>query len=260
MFVICSLNVNGLISKQSQVIDFMTYNKIDILFIQEHNVRSLDKLSNELREFSFISLNPAICSRGGTAILIDKKVPFTVLGEEKSADSRILSLKIKIYEQCLQLVNVYAHSGNKKSMERDELFSKDLLYYLRNSLQNTYIAGDWNCVLSERDSTSDNVVVSKSLLNTIRTLNLKDTWFLKHKNVEYTYVRNNYGSRIDRAYVKELGNYVSKVKLIHTNFSDHSCLFTEFNLTNIPKMGKYYWKLNVSLLEDKDIKERFKVE
>ena len=237
MFVICSLNINGLSSKQSQVIQFMKYNKIDVLLLQEHNIRNSDKLSVELNDFCHVSLNPAICARGGTAILINRKLPFTLLSEEKSADSRILSVKIKIYSQCLHFVNVYAHSGNKKAAERDELFSNDLIYYLRNSLQNTYIGGDWNCVLSERDSTSDNITVSKSLLNAIRTLNLKDVWFLKKKNIEYTYVRKNYGSRIDRAYVKDLGNFVSNVKLIHVNFSDHSCLFTELNLANIPKMG-----------------------
>ena len=260
MFVICSLNINGLISKQDQIINFMRYNKIDILLIQEHNIRDITTLSNNLNEFCHVSLNPAICSRGGTAILIDRKLPFSILSVEKSADSRILSMKLKIYDQFFHLVNVYAHSFNKKALEREELFSNELIYYLRNSLQNTFLGGDWNCVLSERDTTSDNAVVSKALLSTIRTLNLKDIWFLKQRHVEYTYVRNNYGSRIDRAYVKELGNYVLNVKLLHVPFSDHSCLFTEFNLPNIPKVGRYYWKMNVSLLEDDDIKEKFKTE
>ena len=111
-----------------------------------------------------------------------------------------------------------------------------------------------------RDTTSDNVTISKSLLNAIRTLNLKDIWFLKNRHIEYTYVRNNYGSRIDRVYVKDLGNYVSKVKLNLVSFSDHSCLITEFNLPSIPNAGKYYWKMNVSLLDDNEIKEKFKKE
>ena len=42
----------------------------------------------------------------------------------------------------------------------------------------------------------------------MRTLNLKDVWFLKHRQIEFTYVRENYGSRIDRAYVKDLSNNV----------------------------------------------------
>ena len=36
MFVICSLNINGLISKQSQVIAFMKYNRIDVLLNMDY--------------------------------------------------------------------------------------------------------------------------------------------------------------------------------------------------------------------------------
>ena len=127
-------------------------------------------------------------------------------------------------------------------------------------MQCTFIGGDWNCVLSDRDSTSNNFSVSKALLNTVRTLNLKDVWWLKNRNVEYTYVRQNYGSRIDRAYVKDLANNVTNVKVIHVNFSDHSCVRTEINLPDIPRQGKGYWKLNTSLLGVDIIKDRFKVE
>ena len=139
MFVICSLNINGLISKQDQIINFMRYNKIDILLIQEHNIRDITTLSNNLNEFCHVSLNPAICSRGGTAILIDRKLPFSILSVEKSADSRILSMKLKIYDQFFHLVNVYAHSGNKKALEREELFSNELIYYLRNRSEDSLV-------------------------------------------------------------------------------------------------------------------------
>ncbi|CAL4118487.1 unnamed protein product, partial [Meganyctiphanes norvegica] len=134
------------------------------------------------------------------------------------------------------------------------------LYYLRNSLQNTFIGGDWNCVLSERDKSSDSTTISKTLLHMVRTLNLKDVWFLKHKNIEYTYVRTNFGSRIDRSYVKDLANYVTNVKTIHVSFSDHSCVWTELNLNDIPKRGKGYWKMNISLLEDNEIRDSFKLQ
>ena len=147
---IATLNINGLISKQNQVIDFMKFNKISILLLQEHNIRDVNKLSSNLNEFCHVCLNPAICARGGTAILIDRKLSFNILNVEKSANSRVLSMKVKIYDKVIHLVNVYAHSGDKKKAEREELFSEELIYYLRNSLQNTYIGGDWNCVLSER--------------------------------------------------------------------------------------------------------------
>ena len=262
MFVISTLNINGLNdrNKQGQVINFMKYNKIDILLLQEHNIKDINVISKELNDFCFISLNPSISLKGGTAVLICKSLPYDIVSEEKSADSRIISLKVKIYDQFIHLVNVYAHSGNNQNVDRENLFNNELLYYLRNSLQYTFIGGDWNCVLSERDSSSNNTPMSKSLLTTVRTLNLKDVWFLKHRNVEYTYVRSNAGSRIDRAYVKDLASSVLNVKTIHVNFSDHSCIWTELDLKGFPKRGKSYWKLNVALLNDVNIKESFKTE
>lgn len=238
MFVICTLNINGLNNrqKQLQVIDFMKLYNIDILLLQEHNMRDYSAISVELNDFCHVCVNESICHKGGTAILINRKLSFSIISEEKSADSRIISLKLKLYNQIIHIVNVYAHSGSRTA-ERDNLFNNEILYYLRNDLQNTYIGGDWNCLVSERDSTSDSVKISKSLTNLIRTLNLKDVWFLKHRHVEHTFVRNNFGSRIDRAYVKDLSKYINVVKHVIVNFSDHSGLLTELNLPDIPRKG-----------------------
>ena len=261
MFVISTININGLNSKvkQQQVVDFMKFKKIDILLIQEHNIRNFNAIGDVLKDYCYVSINLAVCLKGGTAILISRKLTFHIFSEEKSADSRILSIKLKIYNQFLHIVNVYAHSGSRGT-ERDDLFNNELLYYLRNSLRDTYVDGDWNCILSKRDTNSDNAVISKSLLNVVRSLNLKDIWSLKNRHVEYTYVRQDFGSRIDRAYVKDLSKYVSNVKTINVNFSDHSCLISEFKFPEFPQRGKYYWKLNVSLVYDQEVKDRFKVE
>ena len=256
LFNISTLNINGLnnVNKQAQLIEFMKHNFIDILMIQEHNIRDSVVISKELENFCYISMNNAICSKGGTAILVNRKLPFVILSEEKSADSRIISLKIKIHDKAIHLINVYAHSGNEKNVERENLFRNELIYYLRNSLQNTFLGGDWNCVLSDRDTTSDNIVFSKALLNTVRNLNLKDAWHLKNRHVEYTYVRNNYGSRIDRFYVKDLADSIINIKVTHVNFSDHSCVQMEVTIPDIPRIGRGFWKMNVSLFENEYIK------
>ena len=149
MLIVSSLNINGLNSsrKQYQLIDFMKHNFIDILLIQEHNLRSDDPVIKDLEEFCHLSLNYAISHKGGTAILVNRKLPFSILSEEKSADSRVITMRIKIYEQIIHLVNVYAHSGNDKTADRENLFRNELLYYLRNNLQNTFIGGLELCVV-----------------------------------------------------------------------------------------------------------------
>ena len=124
----------------------------------------------------------------------------------------------------------------------------------------TILGGDFNCVLSERDTEANKANISKALLNLIRNLHLKDMWFAKNKLPVYTYIRNNFGSRIDRLYANDLFNNVKSINTINVNFSDHSCVTCEIENDNLPKTGKYYWKLNTALLELEDINDLFKVE
>ena len=227
--------------------------------LQEHNIHDKSKLTKELLDICHVYLNLAVNLKGGTAILINKKLNSKVIYVEMSADSRIISIKLSIYNQTLQILNVYAESGSNTT-EREHMFQNDLLYYLRNNLNNVIIGGDWNCVLSRRDTESNSVHISKALTNTIRGLQLKDGWFEKHKNIKYTYVRQNHGSRLDRFYVKDLSNCIVFIDVINVYFSDHSSVVMQLKLPNMPKIGRYYWKLNVNLLNDDNIKIRFQEE
>ena len=138
-FIISTLNANGLNNrdKQIELINFMEYNRIDVLMIQEHNIRNENVICNELKDKYIVDINLAVSLKGGTAILIKRKSPIKVLTSEKSSDSRIISIRIKIYEETLHLINIYAHAGNTK--DREKLFNEDLMYYLRNNLQKTII-------------------------------------------------------------------------------------------------------------------------
>lgn len=143
---------------------------------------------------------------------------------EKSHDSRILSLRIKLEEQILHLLNIYAPSGTKYHTERENLFKKDILYYLRSNLGETILAGDFNCVLSENDVSKENVSLkSKALLNTIRQIKFIDAWWVKNNCVKYTYLRENYGSRIDRIYLRDFKDSINDINIENVSFSDCGC-------------------------------------
>ena len=227
--------------------------------IQEHNLRTNNLICRELLDICDVYINLAISHKGGTAIFINKKLNYEVIHSNMSADSRIISMDIKICKQVLHLVNVYAPASATNS-ERDTFFQDELLFYLRNNLNNVILGGDWNCVTSKRDCESGNIHISKSLSNIVNQLRCRDAWIVKNNNIEYSYVRDNYGSRIDRFYVRDLANYITDIKTYHVNFSDHSGIVMTINLPNEIKRGKYYWKLNTSLLDDKIIKDRFKIE
>ena len=195
---ISSINVNGLNDRnmQLQLVNHIKFKKLDVIYIQEHNLRDKSLLSTDLLSICDVYINLAINQKGGTAILISKKMNYELLSSELSADSRIISIRIKYYENVLHLINVYAPASATYS-ERDNFFQEDLLYYLRNNINNVILGGDWNCVLSPRDCQSQNIQVSKALLNVVRSLRCKDAWFIKNNSVEYTFARQNYGSRLD---------------------------------------------------------------
>ena len=191
MLIVDTLNVNGMnnTSKQMQILNHVKQHNIDILMIQEHNLKSLDNIDEKFSREFILVINYTINIKGGTAMLFRRSLPIKITNTEKSADSRILSVRIIYYNHELQLVNVYAPSGSNCTREREELFQTDIIYYLRRQLNNTIIGGDWNCVISKRDSTSSNCNVSKALTSTIRTFRFKDAWFIpnKHRPIEYTY-------------------------------------------------------------------------
>ena len=72
------------------LINHMNYNKIDIMLLQEHNIRDSNKISSKINDKYEIILNLAINHKGGTAIIIDRKLDFKIKNHEMSADSRII--------------------------------------------------------------------------------------------------------------------------------------------------------------------------
>ena len=229
------------------------------MFLQEHNLRETKDICPKLADEYEILLNLAIAHSGGTAIIFNKNLNVNIKNCEMSADSRIISAHVEIFGKQVHLINIYAPSGSKNS-DRDTFFNDDLTFYLRNSLDYSIVGGDFNCITSQRDSTSNSTHICKTLYNNFKGLNLKDIWNVKNKPIEFTYVRNNYGSRLDRFYLKDFANYVRDVHVRHIAFSDHSSINIELQLPNIPKVGNYYWKLNVSLLNNERIKQLFSIE
>ena len=114
MLRIATLNINGINDrmKQLQFIDFVKFHKIDVILLQEHNIIDWSKVE-EISKVFHTFINFSINLKGGTGIIIDKRLPIYILNEDKSADSRILSLRFKLYDQIIHLVNIYAYSGKK---------------------------------------------------------------------------------------------------------------------------------------------------
>ena len=152
----------------------MLYNNIEIALIQEHNVKSLNSLEY-LAKFYKIFLNPTICIKGGTAIMITKKLDVAIENVYLHPSSRLLKVDMKIQDKGFHIFCVYAHSGSNHNKEREEFFEQEVLPLLQNISNKVIIGGDWNCIISNKDSSNpDNSNFSNALKNIVNCLTLKD--------------------------------------------------------------------------------------
>ena len=157
------------------------------------------------------------------------------------------------------MINVYAPSGTNKKKEREEFFREKLIYYLRGNCENLILGGDFNCVISPRDVSSGNdSLVSKALMNLIKQVGFKDITKGYHKLPEYTYVKHNYGSRLDRIYVKKFFDNIHSWSTVPVSLSDHNMVLFKLNVKNM-KTGKGFWRLNTRILNEKETEENFTV-
>ena len=122
---IASINVNGLNSEKKQMLlhAFINQHKLDIVYIQEHNIREDGKITF-LERFYQVIMNKSINIKGGTCILIRKSLSYKIERVEMSADSRIISAIVNIQNKKINLLNIYAQSGNNCYAAREVFFTK----------------------------------------------------------------------------------------------------------------------------------------
>ena len=104
-FNVVTLNINGLNEprKQELLVDFLKTEKITCCFIQEHNLKCQSAIHDVISDKYDIFFNASIKLKGGTMILLDKTIKYSVISLEMSHDARIISLKINIEYQFLNL-------------------------------------------------------------------------------------------------------------------------------------------------------------
>ena len=67
------------------------------------------------------------------------------------------------------------------------------------------------------------------LTKLIRDARFSDVWHVHNRKIEYTYVRQNYGSRIGRIYYTSKDS-IKDSNVTHVSFSDHSAVLANLSL------------------------------
>ena len=196
--------------------------------------------------------------KGGTLILVNKKLPATVCRSYLHPTSRMCTAVINVMGIELYLVNIYAPSGKNKAQERESFFENELMYQLVPNTDNIIMCGDWNSVLSRNDTTKPaSACYSNALKRILTSFNYKDIFTSNKKKQEYTFYRRNYAARLDRIYLSKLSSDIKDVFTYPATFSDHLCVCVSLDIAAHMQIERPRWRLNVALLKNEIIQSNF---
>lgn len=242
--------------RKQWILNTLLKDRVDVAFLQETKL-STDLQVEEMTRFverHFAAYHSkANGMSGGTAILIRKRTEMKVCPEwETDRNGRVCAVEVLHQGELHKLISVYA---SNEVAER-EIFFKSLRQYVDTPCK-TVLAGDFNCVLTQKDCSKRLVsdVSRVELRKLMRDFDLVD--MKNHSEMEgptYTHSQGSFHARFDRVYLS--GEFtVSKItsQVQPLAFSDHA-LVTVTVGRPAPRSKKSSWwsgwKLNESLLED----------
>lgn len=194
----------------------------------------------------------------GVAILINN-ANILVKGNTVVREGRALLANLTFLDRDFNILNVY---GFNEKNERQELL-EDLQSHLlgRNPL---ILAGDFNCVLSQKDrkgvgSDFREDKTSVLLQNILKDFKLNDCFKTMHpREPGFTWFSGDRfrASRIDYIFTRDCPP--TDATLTPFPFSDHVMLSCTLSLPSGVTAGSGLWKLNCSLLQDKEIVREYR--
>ena len=265
-----SLNMRGGrdVWKRRSVFEYLKNLKANFILLQECHILEDDfKNWEEERGEGKIFINPFTARSAGQVILLKDKMSYV---EHKIfLEGRIHLLKVTINEFKITIVNVY---GPNKEKERRPFLDKLQTIFTNFDYGDfLIIGGDFNIVQDpKKDKFSNKAQLCKAEddLKSRTTFkqfkekhNLIDIWRLQNQNTKrYTWSQPNPSvkCRLDFFLItNNLLKFVKSSKILPSIRSDHSLI--ELNIrTEGPKRGPGTWKLNTSLLNDEEYKQKIK--
>lgn len=246
--LMATINICGIISdtKISLLNGFIQQKSLDIVFLQEVSVPHFNFYGYQ----EIVNMGP---DRRGTAILYKDNLPISNVVILPCG--RGISAKFGH----VNLVNVYAPSGSQKRQERAMFFGAEVLPLFCHAVDDVILAGDFNCVLREADTTGRPNVCGP-LRAIVEGYHLKDLVIETGRPVVHTFRNTNTASRLDRFYISD--RLVPHFKSYHehaVSFSDHLAVACHINLgVQYAPRGPSYWKLNNTVLKHPQFLPEFK--
>ena len=194
-------------------------------------------------------------SKAGVSILFNNNFDLQIMKTYIDVSGRFILCDLKTNGKSITLTNIYAPN------EDDPAFFKNLLDHLQDfEGDEIIIGGDFNLVLDvEKDKkgglSKTHHNAQKTILEICDNLDLVDAWrILNPEERRYTWrqTQPTVHCRLDFFLTSQslLGNIIS-ANILPGFKTDHSMITLNISLHSNPR-GPGFWKLNTSLLADKD--------
>lgn len=260
---ISTINVRSVGSRvrAQSIFSFLQSVDSDVFLLQECNLPFLKKYSKwegmwppGTSLFSGSNQNRS----DGVAILI-KNPLISVKGSTVVRDGRALLARLSFMDNIFNLLNIYGFN--------DKNDRYDLLEELQSHMLGRVplvIGGDFNCVLNRKDrrGAGEDFKIDKTtvlLQGIVRDFKLVDCFKTMHPREEgFTWFSGDStrASRIDYCFTRDCPP--TDARLTPVFFSDHVMLSCTLSLSSGVTIGSGLWKLNCSLLEDREIVREYR--
>ena len=263
---LCSLNVNGIGSrgKRNRVIEWIKAQKSQITFLQEtHFDENIEREIKNKTEYETFCSNGTTASRG-VAILIKKSLSFEFINKFSDSEGRFILINVQLNNTIFTFSSIYA--PNCKT-SRNSFFKKVSDNLKEYSLGIHILGGDFNDALKPIDRkslcTGKFIQPVNGLKQLIKTNKLTDVWRnLNTNKQQFTWRRKDksQASRLDMIFIgSEFLPLIEwcKIKPAVIQSTDHQSVFLKFKPW-LSERGNGYWKINNSVLQNKDYQECIK--
>ena len=273
--LIASWNVNSIITRLSQVTQWIDQNKPDIICLQETKVIDKDFPFKSFENMGYEVIRYGQKSYNGVAIISkfkpsDIKNGFNgeLFKEEGLKEFEDQKRIVSAFINGLRIVNVYVPNGSSINSEKFEYKLKWLeklaLYFDEQEKRGEYtcLLGDFNIALSEKDIHNPKKyeggimasMLEREALNNVLKGRFIDSFRIFEKNSGHwswwDYRNNAYelnkGWRIDHIYINN--NLASKVK---------SCVIDKYQRENIQPSDHVPVMINLELDENSEVYENY---
>ena len=212
-----SLNVCGLCNStfRQKTFKWLEELKIDIAFLQETYCKEnfVNCFNSSWKGCILHAVTDSVHSRG-VCIMFRQKLDFEILNFKSCTSGRILLVNIKIRDEVITLINIYAPNSEKDRISFYSTINAWINDFSLN-ISNVILAGDFNCCYLDTDRQPPTHLKDKSrdhLKDLVKENNLDDIQHQYGSNVQkFTFLEKQHGTKSRLDYIFTSKNKYTKI-------------------------------------------------